>query len=50
MNPLTSIILSSLIGLMAGIQHGVVSHRADLPFSLPEQALQSLTPQTSTQY
>ncbi len=49
MNSLTSLILPSLIGLIAGINHGIISHRVDLPFSLPEQVIQTLDPQDFSQ-
>lgn len=38
----TSLIVASIFGLVAGIGHGVVSHIQELPFSLSEQALESL--------
>ena len=37
MNDVASLILSGVIGLVAGIGHGMVSERLDLPFSLTEQ-------------
>lgn len=33
------ILLSAILGLVAGVGHGVVSHYADLPISLVEQAV-----------
>lgn len=38
----TSLIVASIFGLVAGIGHGVVSHIQQLPFSLSEQAIESL--------
>lgn len=32
----------ALVGLIAGISHGIVSHQADLPLSLTDQLLQPL--------
>lgn len=37
MNPFASLLMPSLIGLLAGISHGLVSHELNLPVSLPEQ-------------
>lgn len=37
MNNLASLALPAVLGLIAGIGHGIVSHNADLPFSLAEQ-------------
>lgn len=39
MNGLSSFFLPAVLGLMAGIGHGVFSHNADLPVSLSEQLL-----------
>ncbi|MGF1536412.1 MAG: hypothetical protein ACFB4J_08020 [Elainellaceae cyanobacterium] len=39
---MNSIVLSAILGLIAGMGHGIVSHHADLPLSLVEQALPSL--------
>ncbi len=39
---MNSIVLSAVLGLIAGVGHGVVSHYADLPLSLVEQAIPSL--------
>ncbi|MGF1512440.1 MAG: hypothetical protein ACFB5Z_01910 [Elainellaceae cyanobacterium] len=36
------IVLSAILGLIAGVGHGIVSHRADLPVSLVEQAIPPL--------
>lgn len=41
MSNLASLVLPAMIGLLAGIGHGVTSHQQDLPFSLTEQVLQS---------
>ncbi|MGB7439810.1 MAG: hypothetical protein WA919_01985 [Coleofasciculaceae cyanobacterium] len=43
MNNLTSLVFPALLGLIAGIGHGVNSHYQQLPFSLTEQVLQSVT-------
>ena len=37
----SSLVLSALLGLIAGIGHGISSHYQELPFSLAEQFLQS---------
>ena len=42
MKNLASYILPSLIGLLAGIGHGVASHQQELPFSLAEQVIESV--------
>ena len=44
MTPLPSFVLPAILGLVAGIGHGVVSHQADLPFSLSEQLLSVVNP------
>ena len=41
MNNLASLFFPALIGLLAGIGHGVTSHHQDLPFSLTEQLVHS---------
>lgn len=42
-----SLLLSSFLGLVAGIGHGITSHYQELPFSLTEQVVQSLQVQQS---
>ena len=42
MKNLTSFILPSIIGLVAGIGHGITSHQQELPFSLAEQVVESV--------
>ncbi len=37
MNNLASLVLPAVIGLVAGIGHGIVSEQLNLPFSLAEQ-------------
>ncbi len=39
-----SLFLPALVGLVAGMAHGVVSHRAELPVSLTEQLGQVVNP------
>ena len=43
MKDLASFIIPSILGLVAGIGHGVVSHHQDLPFSLSEQVIESIS-------
>ena len=43
MNNLASLVFPAVLGLIAGIGHGINSHYQELPFSLTEQVLQSLT-------
>ena len=43
MNNIASLLLPSVFGLIAGIGHGISSHYQDLPFSLTDQVLQSIT-------
>jgi len=43
MNNSVSLILASVLGLVSGMSHGVVSHYQDLPFSLSEQVVESVT-------
>ncbi len=40
MNSKSPLIFAALIGLVAGIGHGFVSHHADLPMLLTDQFLQ----------
>ncbi|MEO1132614.1 MAG: hypothetical protein AAFX40_07905 [Cyanobacteria bacterium J06639_1] len=42
MSSLKSFILPALLGFVAGIGHGVVSHHTDLPLSLGEQFFPAL--------
>ncbi len=37
-----SFILPSILGLVAGIGHGIASHHQELPFSLAEQVVESV--------
>ncbi len=46
MNNFAALLMPSLIGLFAGISHGLISHQLDLPMSLPEQVVQSFSSQT----
>ncbi|MEL6441094.1 MAG: hypothetical protein AAFQ80_17790 [Cyanobacteria bacterium J06621_8] len=39
-----SLILPAILGLFAGVGHGMVSHYQDLPFSLSEQIIESINP------
>ena len=43
MNSFASLLMPSLIGLFAGITHGLVSHELNLPVSLPEQVAQAFS-------
>ena len=43
MNNWVSLLLSSILGLTAGIGHGITSHYQDLPVSLAEQVIESVT-------
>ena len=47
MKNLAALILPSVLGLVAGIGHGVTSHNQDLPFSLADQVIESVTIQSS---
>lgn len=40
MKSLSFLMMPALIGLLAGVAHGIVSHRADLPVDLGEQVRQ----------
>ncbi len=42
MNNLASFILPSILGLLAGIGHGISSHHQQLPFSLADQVVESV--------
>ena len=45
MRNLASFLLPSILGLVAGIGHGITSHNQDLPFSLADQVLESVAGQ-----
>ena len=47
MKNLASFVLPSILGLVAGIGHGVASHQHELPFSLAEQVIESVQPRNS---
>lgn len=44
MKNLAPYIIPSILGLVAGIGHGIASHHQDLPFSLAEQVIESVQP------
>ena len=52
MNSLPSFLLPAVLGLVAGVSHGVFSHQANLPVSLGEQLLSAVSPvlQTESDY
>ena len=41
-NNWVSLVLPGILGLIAGIGHGINSHYQELPFALTEQVVQSL--------
>lgn len=43
MNNQASLLAAAFFGLIAGMGHGVVSHYQELPFSLSEQVLESIS-------
>ena len=47
MNNFSSLILPAVLGLVAGIGHGISSHYQGLPFSLAEQIIQPLAVEQS---
>lgn len=47
MKNLASYLLPSVLGLVAGIGHGIASHYQDLPFSLADQVIESVQPSSS---
>ncbi|MGD1953066.1 MAG: hypothetical protein ACFB14_25990 [Leptolyngbyaceae cyanobacterium] len=50
MDNLKSLVLPAFLGLAAGVAHGILSHQADLPMSLTEQLIESLTPAQTVSY
>lgn len=42
MNSLTSLMFPAVLGLMAGVSHGIISHHAGFPLSLTDQFIQPL--------
>lgn len=49
MNDFQSIATAAIIGLIAGIGHGVISHKVDLPISLIDQFVEPLKVSRVTQ-
>lgn len=47
MNNWTYFIFPALLGLIAGVGHGVICHNQELPLSLTEQFLQSVVSEES---
>ncbi|MEM6611129.1 MAG: hypothetical protein AAF652_02545 [Cyanobacteria bacterium P01_C01_bin.72] len=43
MNNQASLFFAAIFGLIAGMGHGVVSHYQELPFSLSEQVIESIS-------
>ncbi|NEQ34001.1 MAG: hypothetical protein F6K04_23930 [Leptolyngbya sp. SIO4C5] len=41
---MASLVLPALVGLLAGVGHGVMSHQANLPLSLGQQMVSILQP------
>ncbi|WP_293057479.1 MULTISPECIES: hypothetical protein [unclassified Okeania] len=37
MNNFASLVLPAILGIITGVGHGIISHKADLPVSLTEQ-------------
>ncbi|MDJ0571875.1 MAG: hypothetical protein QNJ53_22910 [Pleurocapsa sp. MO_192.B19] len=42
MNNWASLLIPAILGLTAGIGHGITAHHQDLPFSLAEQVIESV--------
>lgn len=42
MNSFAALVLPAVLGLVAGIGHGFVSHYADLPMSLSDQIMRPM--------
>ncbi|MEL6910332.1 MAG: hypothetical protein AAFR62_13495 [Cyanobacteria bacterium J06629_2] len=43
MNEKASLLIAAVFGLVAGMSHGVVSHYQELPFSLSQQVIESIS-------
>ncbi|MEM6252069.1 MAG: hypothetical protein AAF821_04025 [Cyanobacteria bacterium P01_D01_bin.156] len=50
MDNLKSLIIPGLIGLAAGVAHGIISHHAGLPMSLTEQFISPFLPSETISY
>lgn len=50
MNQFNTVWISAVVGLFAGVGHAVVSHHADLPLSLFDQATQLFDTESESQY
>ncbi|WP_192901127.1 MULTISPECIES: hypothetical protein [Okeania] len=42
MKNFTFLVLPAILGIITGVGHGIISHKADLPVSLTEQVALSL--------
>lgn len=47
MKDLASLLLPAILGLAAGIGHGITSHHQELPFSLADQVVESIAGDSS---
>ena len=50
MTQLSTVWLSALLGLFAGVGHGIVAHHAELPVSLVEQATDLVVTEPQSQF
>lgn len=47
MNHLHSLVVSTVLGLLTGIGHGIYAHQQNLPLSLGEQVVQAIAVDTT---
>ena len=50
MNSFAFLVTPAMLGLIAGVAHGVVSHYADLPLALTDQVKQSVSIERFSSY
>lgn len=50
MKPFAFLVTPALLGLIAGVAHGIVSHQANLPLSLAEQLQQAVWAEPDSRY
>lgn len=50
MTQFSTVWLAAILGLFAGVGHGIVAHHAELPVSLVEQATSFMEPEPQSRF